>query len=240
MKKFVCALLVLTLAQSWALGATMSDRIQVASRSGKHTYVMFYRQNDTATQAMASTIQQQVKQTGDRATWVTVNVRDRKEAQLIKRFNAGRIPLPAVFGLAPNGAVTGVYQQKVQPAQLASAILTPKNADMVMALQQQKMAMVCLLPTPQTAVPMGVKQYMSNAAFQKQTHFVAVSATDANESDFFHRLQVPTDITSPVLVMFAPPGNHLGTFDANVTGDTLLQKVHSSGQCNCEKCQTKK
>ena len=92
--------------------ATMTEQVEAAAKSGKYTYVMFYRANDTATQRMASTIRSHVTENGDKTTWVTVNVRDRKEASLVKRFDASRIPLPAVFGVAPNGAVTGVFRQK--------------------------------------------------------------------------------------------------------------------------------
>ena len=55
------------------------------------------------------------------------------------------MPLPSVFGVAPNGAVTGVFQQRVDQEQLTNAILTPQYSDMVKALQNQNGAPVRLV-----------------------------------------------------------------------------------------------
>jgi hypothetical protein len=219
--------------------ATMTEQVEAAAKSGKYTYVMFYRANDTATQRMASTIRSHVTETGEKTTWVTVNVRDRNEAPLVKRFDASRIPLPAVFGVAPNGAVTGVFRQKVDQQQLTSAILTPKYAEMVKALQNQQIAVVCMMPTAGTSVPSGVMALQQNPAFKGKLHEVRAYATDDTEADFFRRMQVDTSLDTPVVLMFAPPGNHLGTFEATVSGEELARELHKSGKCNCNECQKK-
>ena len=219
--------------------ATMTEQVEAAAKSGKYTYVMFYRANDTATQRMASTIRSHVTENGDKTTWVTVNVRDRKEARLVKRFDASRIPLPAVFGVAPNGAVTGVFRHKVDQAQLTQAILTPKYADMVKALQNQQIALVCMMPAAGTSIPPGVRALQQNPAFKGKLYQVTANATDDAEAGFFHRMQVDTTLDAPVVLMFAPPGTHLGTFQATVSGEELAQQLHESGKCNCSKCQKK-
>ena len=220
-----------------SFAATMTEQVEAAAQSGKYTYVMFYRANDTATKRMASTIQSHVSETAAKTTWVTVNVRDRKEASLVKRFDASRIPLPAVFGVAPNGAVTGVFQQRVDQEQLTNAVLTPNYADMVKALQSQQIAIVCMLPTADTPVPSGVKSLQQNPAFKGKLHEVKAFATDGAEAEFFRRMQVDPSLDAPVTILFAPPGTHLGTFDATVSGDELAQQLHKSGKCNCAKCK---
>ena len=219
--------------------ATRTDLVEAAAKNGKYTYVMFYRANDAATQRMASTIRAQVTENDEKTTWVTVNVRDRKEASLVKRFDASRIPLPAVFGVAPNGAVTGVFRQKVDQAQLTQAILTPKYADMVKALQNQQIAVVCLMPTADTPIPAGVTTLQQNPEFKGKLHQVTAYATEVAEAGFFQRMQVDPTLGAPAVLMFAPPGTHLGTFDAAVSGETLAQELHKSGKCNCSKCQKK-
>ncbi|MDF1844498.1 MAG: hypothetical protein P1U77_24030 [Rubripirellula sp.] len=219
--------------------ATRTDQVEAAAKNGKYTYVMFYRANDAATQRMASTIRSQVTENEEKTTWVTVNVRDRKEASLVKRFDASRIPLPAVFGVAPNGAVTGVFRQKVDQAQLTQAILTPKYADMVKALQNQQIAVVCLMPTADTPIPAGVTTLQQNPEFKGKLHRVTAYATEVAEAGFFQRMQVDPTLGAPAVLMFAPPGTHLGTFDAAVSGEELAQELHKSGKCNCSKCQKK-
>lgn len=219
--------------------ATRTEQVEAAANSGKYTYVMFYRANDTATQQMASTIRSHVDQTAEQTTWVAVNVRDRKEATLVKRFDASRMPLPAVFGVAPNGAVTGVYRQTVDQEQLTQAILTPNYADMVKALQSQQIAIVCMMPAASDSIPDGVTALQQNPAFKGKLYQVKAYANDGAEAEFFRRMQVDTNLDTPVVLMFAPPGTHLGTYDATVSGDELAQQLHKSGKCNCSKCQKK-
>lgn len=220
---------------SW--GASLIEQIDSAADQGKYVYVMFYRTNNSATSRMASTLHNHVAASADQSAWVKVNVNDRSNQGLIQKFDASRIPLPAVFGLAPNGAVTGVHQVNVSAQQLQQSMLTPKHADVVKALQSQKIAILCLLPNDSTPVPAGVQQFEGDASFQGQTVRVNASATDAAEMNLFERMQVSSNITSPVVVAFAPPGVFLGKFDANVSGAMIAKKVHESGGCNCTKCQ---
>ena len=224
---------------TFSYAVTMTEQVEAAAKSGKYTYVMFYRANNSATQRMANTIQSHVAETGEKATWVSINVRDRKEAPMVKRFDASRIPLPAVFGVAPNGAVTGVFRQKVDREQLANAILTPMYADMVKALQNQKIAIVCLMPAADSPVPAGVTALQQDPTFKGKLYEVRALATDDTEAEFFSRMHVDRNSDTPVVLMFAPPGTHLGTFEATATGDELAQQLHKSGKCNCSKCQKK-
>lgn len=219
--------------------ATMTEQVEAAAKDGKYTYVMFYRANDTATKRMASTIRSHVTENAEKTTWVTVNVGDRREASLVKRFDASRIPLPAVFGVAPNGAVTGVYRQQVDQAQLTQAILTPKYAEMVKALQNQQIAVVCMMPTAGASIPPGVTALQQDPEFEGKLYQVTAYATEDAEAGFFQRMQVDTNLNAPVVLMFAPPGTHLGTYEATVSGEELAQQLHKSGKCNCTKCQKK-
>ena len=239
MRRCLGLLLAFAFIPATTFAATMTEQIEAASKTGKYTYVMFYRANDGATQKMASTIQSHVAENGAATTWVSVNVLDRREAPLVKRFDASRIPLPAVFGVAPNGAITGVYQQQVDRTQLTNAVLTPKYANMVKALQSQRIAVVCMMPAEATPIPDGVTALQRNPAFKGKLHAVTAYATETEEAEFFRRMQVDPNLGAPVVLMFAPPGTHLGTFPSTVSGDELATKLHQSGKCNCSKCQKK-
>lgn len=239
MRCLLVLLVTLALSAQMSVAATMSERLDAAAKGGKYTFVMFYRTNDAATQKMVSEIRSHVAEAGAKTDWVSVNVRDRREARLVKRFDASRIPLPAVFGVAPNGAVTGVFQQKVSQAQLKSAILTPMYSEMVKALQSQQIALVCLKPNASTPTPAGVTALYRDPAFKGKLRGVNALATDKSETEFFRRMQVDRKLTAPVVLMFAPPGTHLGTFGPTVSGQELAQKLHKSGKCNCSKCQKK-
>ena len=241
MRKYLPALILVVLGcPSWSAGQELTTQIQSAADVGKTTYVMFFRGNSPANQRMAMTINSVVSQNSDRTHWIKANVNDPAAAGLVQQFDATRIPLPAVFALAPNGAVAGVYRMQVAPQQLVGAILTPKHAEMVRTMQNGKIAAVCFQPAGNAFPPSGVQQFQQNPDFQGQIEVIRVGADEPGERNFFARLNVNPAINSPVVMLFVPPGTHLGTFPANVGGNQLAQKVHDSGQCNCEACKKRR
>ena len=219
---------------------TCNERGSAASSQGKTTYVMFYRANDPATKRMAQTVHAQVKASTDRATWVKVHVNDPSGALLVKRVDASRIPLPAGFGLAPNGAVTGVFRGNVPRQQLARATLTDKHAELVRALQQQKIAILCVQPPSDDSIPPGVEEFENNPDFQGRTFRIVAHTNEQTEKAMFTRMKVSTGIRSPVCLVFAPPGVFVGKFDASVSGSVIAEKMCNSGKCNCKKCQQRR
>src|SRR5690606_31930397 len=59
-----------------------------AASSQKTTYIMFYRTNDAATQAMHRTVKAHCDALGDKATWLNISLTNPAEATLISRFDA--------------------------------------------------------------------------------------------------------------------------------------------------------
>jgi hypothetical protein len=147
--------------------------------------------------------------------------------------------MPTVMGVAPNGAITGVYQLRVSEQQLDSAILTPRYSEMVKSLQSQKITVVCLQPARGGFVPDGVSQLEKDPNLKNYVVRISASADDAREARFFERMRVKPDIRKPVVLMFAPPGVYLGTFDEKVSGQELANTIHKSGKCSCKHCQSK-
>ncbi len=220
-----------------ASAATPGERVEAAAASGKHSYVMFYRSDDDRTQSMAETIEGFVSQRPDETSWVKVNVTDSAGKDLVERFKASRLPLPAVFGLAPNGAITFVRKLAVDTDTLEGGIVTPQCSAMVEALQRQKVTVVCFHPSGSPAIPKGVQALARDRNLGPQLSFVSAIADDPAEARFFQRMRVERDITSPAVLVFAPPGSFIGRFPANVSSATLAKAIHGSGKCNCKKCR---
>ena len=240
MRKSCLFALTFVLATPCFCGANYSEELRAAAEQGKTTYVMFHRGNNRATQQMAQVVESVVKRNGEKSTWLQVSLADPEGAELVRRFDATRVPMPAVFGVAPNGAVTGVYRMKVHPKQLHTALLTRGHADMVKALQGQKIVVVVFQPATGGSLPAGVQEFCQNSDRAGQVQLIEVHASDSEEAAFFNRMKVNSQLTSPVVRLFVPPGNHLGTFNGNVSASILDQKVCNSGKCNCEKCQRKR
>lgn len=208
------------------------QKIAVAAESEQYAFVLFYRQNDAATQGMHRVLQETLSGRND-ATAMSVNVSDANEANLIEQFDATRMPMPAVAVIAPNGAVTGVYPQRVTTPQLTASIVSPGQAACLKALQEQKIVLLCVHPEGTTAIPNGVQDFKADALFRDRTQLVSVQANDPAEQKFLRQLQVRTDQPATLTAFMAPPGVMLGVYNAKVTHDLLAQKLAAAGKC-CE------
>lgn len=231
------SLALLVCVGSTAAAETPAERLEAAAADGKTAYVMFYRSDDDRARNMTDTIQEFVSQRSDETSLVKVQVESSDGKELVERFKASRLPLPAVFGLAPNGAVTFVRKLAVDSSALEKGITTPQCAEMVKSLQNQKVAVVCLHPAGSSDVPAGVRSLGKDSTLSPHLSFVSANADDAAEERFFQRMRVDREITEPVVLLFAPPGVYVGKYPANVSGTTLAKAIHASGKCNCQKCR---
>ncbi|HCS54640.1 hypothetical protein [Rubinisphaera sp.] len=222
-----------------AFSADLSARqvLENASEEGKYTYLLFYRNNDQRTRMMESETSQHVKNHADRTQFKKVHVYDRGESDVVNQFDAKRIPVPAVIAVAPNGAITCIHNRSISQQQLERSLLTTKYAEVVLALQNDKIAVVSLLPTDDSKPTKAARQFLKSDDFSDRSVHIQVSAEDESERDFYARVKVDPETEQSQVILFAPPGRHLGTFDNDVTLETLTEKVHASGSCNCEKCK---
>lgn len=213
------------------------QKIAAAAESEQYAFVLFYRQSDAATQGMHRVLQETLSARND-ATAVSVNISDANEATLIEQFDATRMPMPAVAVIAPNGAVTGVYPQRVTTPQLTASIVSSGQAACLKALQDQKIVLLCVHPEGTTSIPKGVQDFQADALFRGRTQLVSVQASDPAEQKFLRQLQVRTDQPSTLTAFMAPPGVMLGVYNAKVTHGVLAQKLAAAGKCcddpNCK------
>jgi len=227
------------LDHSRAVGAEISgaESLAESTQQDQHIYVLFYRSNDRRTRTMQEAIESHVEARGDEAKFLKINAYDRDEREIVEKFDARRLSLPSVVCLAPNGAVSGIYSRGVSREQLNRSWLTPKYADLVQALQKGKIAVVSLMPTADSSPLSVATQFVESDEFADRVEHIEVNADDPAEENFFSRVKVERDFDDSKLVLFAPPGRFIGTFEGGTSFKSLTEKVHSSGSCNCEKCR---
>lgn len=211
--------------------------IDAAAQERQYTFILFYRVNNAVKQGMERVLQRSLSQRQD-ATVVPVQIGNAAEQALVQRFDASRTPLPAVVALAPNGAVTGVFPQRLTPQQIAMAIVSPGEAECVKALQEKKLVLMCVHPVNEITIPDGVRQFVADEEYKDRTQVVNLQADDAAEARFLQQLNLPNGLSSVGVVVMAPPGVMVGTFDGTVTQEALLQKLAAAGKCcddpNCK------
>ncbi|WP_417377410.1 hypothetical protein [Gimesia maris] len=204
--------------------------VAAAAQNNQFAFVMFYRGNDAATQAMHGAIKSALAERSDAAI-VPVQISNPAEQVLVKKFDATRVPMPAVAVLAPNGAVCSVFPQKVTGQQLTAAIVSPGQASCLKALQDKKIVVLCAQPTASTEIPVGVRQFQADKLYANRTEVVSVLASDPNEAKFLSQLRVPTNQPAPVVAFMAPPGVMVGVFNGHITHSELAQKLAAAGKC---------
>ncbi|QDS91159.1 hypothetical protein EC9_53790 [Rosistilla ulvae] len=223
---------------STARGASpVEQMLDTVANNQQFAYILFYRNNDAATQSMHGVLQSTFAERRDAAI-LPVQITDVAERDLVKRFDATRLPMPAVAVLAPNGAVCSVFPQRVTGHQLTSAIVSPGQAKCLKALQDKKIVLLCAQPAAGAAIPMGVRQFMADSLYQDRSTVVTVEANDPGEAKFLNQLKVRTDQPTSVVAFMAPPGVMIGIFNGSVTHSTLAEKLAAAGKCcddeNCK------
>lgn len=225
-----CLILVGSTTVQAASASRAQQTLQQASSQKKMTFIMFFRKDDEATRAMYKTLSGEASQLSN-ASVVTVNVTDQAESELVSRFDAGRMPMPAVVAVAPNGAVSGVFPQKLKPIQVQNAVVSPIQAECIKALQDKKIVLLCAQPDAGAYVPKGVQGFQAQPEFSTRTHIVNVRASDPVEAKFLKLFSVPSSVSKPVTVFMAPPGKLLGVYKTDVSSKTLTQTIVAAGAC---------
>lgn len=217
--------------------ASGQSSLAEAAKQQKFAFILFYRANNATTQAMYKVLKAELARRNN-ATFVPVNITDPQEKTVVEQFDASRTPMPAVMAIAPNGAITGVFAQKLTAAQVDAAIVTPTQTRCMRALQDKKLVLLCVQPTGGQQVPVGVQKFKADKLNVNRTHVVSLQAGDPAEARFLKQLKVRPDTRTTVTAFMAPPGVLLGTFNENVSHDALMQKLVAAGQCcddpNCK------
>src|SRR5262249_51018944 len=160
--------------------------------------------DDAATKAMRQTLRTYVAAHDKDAAWVAVQTTDAAEKGVIDRFGISRAPLPLTLTIAPNGAITGGFPQKVTEAQLAGAFVSPNMAVCLNALQDRKLVLLCV-QSPKEAVPAGVYQFQGDPQYQPYTSVVLLDPADPAEARHLTDLQVAGGTTKTLTLFLAPP-----------------------------------
>lgn len=205
----------------------------------KYTFLVFYRDNTPTLQAMGQTVKDVVTKRAGDASMAYVSVASPNEQALIQKFGVNRAPLPLTLAVAPNGAIMGVFSQKVSEAQLVDSFATPVMMHCMKAMQESKLVMVCVQAKPGSDLPPAVKDFRADPDFKSRTAVITTTTLDAAEDDFFKQMQInPETHQGTTTVFFAPPGVLIGKFDHAATKAQMITALHKAGKCcddpNCK------
>lgn len=203
-----------------------------AAGQGRYAYVVFYRQDDEPTKAMAGAVSTAAAARPDAVVPVYVSIADPAEQSLVARFAVARAPMPMTIVTAPNGAVTGAFPQRVTAEQLAGAFVTPAMSACMKSMQQGRLVFLCLQTTPQPVVPGAINEFAADPQFKNRVDVVLVQAADPAEAQLLAELQLGAAQPAQAnTVFFAPPGVMVGKFGMLSTKAEIGAALHKAGKC---------
>jgi len=214
--------------------------IKQAAEAGKYIFMFFSKTDNEQTLAMRKVFDKAMEKVADRAQWIAVDVNDASEKAIVSKFQLDRAPLPLVLAMAPNGAITGGFPQKVEEQQLVDAFATPVTEKVMKHLQDGKLVFVCVQNSKtksNDAAMQGVRDFKADSRFASATEIVMLDPTDSAEAAFLANLKIESDTEEAVTIFMAPPGSVLEEYKGATDKAQLvstLQKASSGcagGQC---------
>jgi hypothetical protein len=210
-----------------------------AGTVNKHTFILFYKTNDAATQRIAKTLADGVAVRADRATVVQVWANDPAEIRLVDKFQVSRTPMPLALCVAPNGAITGVYPQKLEDQQVEDEIVTPRTADCLKHLQDGKVVILCVRTEQSTAMPKAIGEFQADPHFNARLAVVSLPIADKAEAGFLKELEIDAaTVKDSLMVFMAPPGVLVGKYTPAAPKSLMAADLHKAGKCcddpNCK------
>jgi hypothetical protein len=229
---------------SWA----QSDANRVALRTStpadaqaetKFTFLLFFKADNANTQRASTELATALAPRADRAKWTALNVNDPANRAIVERYQLGRVPMPLVLCVAPNGAVTGVMPGRVTEAGVDAALVTPTMTRCMKSLQAGKIVVVHVQSDESAPLPAGAVAFLADPAFVNRSASESFVISDPAETRFLKDMELdPAQVSGSTVVVLAPPGMLVGKFPATATAAEIATKLHAAGKCcddpNCE------
>ena len=203
-----------------------------AAKKQKHLFILFYKQQDTPTQAMKTTLDAALGRRSDEAETVSVCVTDPAEKRLVDHWKLGRSPMPLIMAVAPNGAVTGAFPIRLTEQQIAGAFVSPGMAACLKGAQANKLVLLCVHPAGKVDLPAGVQSFKADGQYSSATEIVSIQSDDKAEAGVLKTFKIRPASTT-VTALLAPPGTLLGTFDSTVTKQQLVKQLNTAQNSCC-------
>lgn len=220
-----------------------------AARAGKYLFVFFWRDESPQTGAMRSIFDQAAEKAADRAMAVVVRITDPAEKGIVDKFEIDRAPMPLVLAIAPNGAIMGGFPTRFEEKDLLGTFGTPSCERCMKAMQQGKLALLCVQnaqTSANEAAMQGVRDFKADPRFGHATEIVTLDPSDAAEASFLSDLKIDPQTPDATTAFLVPPGSVVAKFKGATTKDELiaaLEKANTAcgpGGCGPNGCGPKK
>lgn len=204
----------------------------------KYTFLVFHKQNDATTQAMAAAVEAEIAKYVELATAKFVRVDDPAQKALVAKYDVSRAPLPLTIAIAPNGAMTGMFSKKLPAEGIEGAFVTPTMMITMKALQEGKLVLVTVAGSVPAPTPVAVTAFQADPHFSERLITVSMEAADPQEAKFIAQMKIADTVLETQTVLLAPPGVLVGKFNATTSKEVVAAALAKAGKCcddpNCK------
>ncbi|MCC7084776.1 MAG: hypothetical protein IT427_07185 [Pirellulales bacterium] len=208
------------------------------------TLLLFWKENNVATQAMMSQLKSSLPQKPRRTEWSSINVTDPANRELVERYKVSRAPMPMVMCVAANGAITGAVPDRINDQTIDKLLVTPTMTQVMKALQEDKLVLVHVKSDTSAQLPQGVADFAADPMFQARTTMVSLHRDDSSEKRFLADMSIDAKTPGSMVSLLAPPGVLVGKYTTEATKEQIGADLHTAGKCcndpNCIHNQKKK
>lgn len=215
---------------------TSSTALKDASLRGQYAFLVFYDTKGYA--SLVKQLEEFNSGASKKAMIYKVDTSDVSENSIITKYGVMRAKLPLVLVFAPNGVVTGGYEQTVPVEKLKESMnVSDLMLKILKPLQERKVALVTLQndSTLNNAESWkAVSDFTSDPQYSSFSEAVKVDPRALGGNDFLKQCGIITPLTQSTVVILLPPGS-IGKILSGkiVKADILaaLQACTSSGGC---------
>lgn len=213
--------------------------LEKSATDGKYTFLVFYKANDAATQSVAATLKEGLAIHHENAVGAYVNIVSPTDKALVDRFDVSRAPMPMIVAVAPNGAITGMFTQKLSAELIENAFVTPTMSRCMKSLQEGKLVFVSVQGSSKAPALASLKDFQADPHFKDRLANYSMLAADSAETKFLKQMQIdPATAKGTTTVLLAPPGVLVGKFNEFATKDEIAAAIAKAGKCcddpNCK------
>lgn len=215
----------------------VTTAIEKASKDGQFLMLTFYEKSDPAFKEMSDVIKKFIKSKKNKVNFYNAKISKKPNQELADKYGVLKSHLPIVLVLAPNGAITGGFPNKVTTEKLKQCTSV---SDLVLKtlkpLQEQKIVLVALQnkSTKFNAQSLkGVKDFASDPQYSKFTDVVVADPAALGSADFIKQSRLISPLTEATVVVLLPPGQIGKVLTGKLTKADVLGALQSctSGGC---------
>jgi hypothetical protein len=213
--------------------------VRADENASKFKFILFWKENNPATQQMTEVLKLAVAKRSARAEWISIRVNDEANREIVEQYQMSRVPMPATLCVAPNGAITSVFVRQLNDHGVERALVTPAMAEVTKALQDKKIVLLHIKPVADSPLPPGGANFVADADFALRTTIVDLVLSDPVETRFLTDMKLKAaEVRDSIMVVMAPPAVLVGKFPATATKEQIASQLHAAGKCcddpNCK------